>query len=133
MSFIDSKCFHFYPSENPVNGGSLHWIQPQCVDAYNKLPSMVGSQPIICFLILDCNKYSQVGSLLAHCFFCDLELEENYFYSTVRLHKTNIFLQISQISMKSKEASSSRDAAQTASKKTQMASLKDVSASIKRF
>ena len=28
--------------------------------------TMVGSQPIICFLILDCSKYSQVGSSLAH-------------------------------------------------------------------
>ena len=68
MSFIDAKCFRFNPSENPVNGGSLHWIQPQCADAYDKLPSMVRSQPIICFLTLDCNKYSQVGSWLAHWF-----------------------------------------------------------------
>ena len=66
-SLTHGKCFQFYPSENPVEG--LHWIQPQCADAYDKLPSLVGSQPIICFLILDCNKYSQVGSLLAHCFF----------------------------------------------------------------
>ena len=64
----DSKYFHFYPSENPVNGRNLHWIQPQCADTYDKLPSMVGSQPIICFLILDCRKYSQVGSSLAHWF-----------------------------------------------------------------
>ena len=91
MSFIDAKCFRFYPSENPVNGGSLHWIQPQCADAYDKLPSMVGSQPIIRFLILDCNKYLQVGSLLAHCFFCDLKLEESYFYSAIRLDKTNLY------------------------------------------
>ena len=64
MSFIDGKCFRFYPSEKTLNGGSLHKIQYQCADAYDKLPSMVGSQPIICFLILDCNKYSQVGSSL---------------------------------------------------------------------
>ena len=56
--------FCFYPSENPANGGSLHCIQPQWADAYDKLPSMVGSQPIICFLILDCSKYSQMGSSL---------------------------------------------------------------------
>ena len=62
LSFIDAICFHFYPSEKPCQWGSLHWIQPQCADAYDKLPSMVGSQPIICFLILDCNKYSQVGN-----------------------------------------------------------------------
>ena len=96
MSFIDSKCFCFYPSENPANGGSLHWIQPQCADAYNKLPSMVGSQPIICFLILDCSKYSQMGSSLVfslvHWFFRVLKLEENYFYRTIRLDETNIFL-----------------------------------------
>ena len=61
--------FVFILRKNPVNGGSLHWIQPKCADAYNKLPSMVGSQPIICFLILDFNKYSQVGSSLAHWIF----------------------------------------------------------------
>ena len=80
ISFIDGKCFRFYPPETPVNGGSLHWIQLQCADAYDKLPSMVRSQPIICFLILDWNKYSQVGSLLAHSFFGDLKLDENYFF-----------------------------------------------------
>ena len=32
-------------------------------------PAWSGSQPIICFLIFDCSKYSQVGSLLAHWFF----------------------------------------------------------------
>ena len=26
MSFIDDNCFPFYPSENHVNGRSLHWI-----------------------------------------------------------------------------------------------------------
>ena len=41
----------------------------------NSTACMVGSQPIICFLILDCSKYSQVGSSLAHWFFCDLKLE----------------------------------------------------------
>ena len=66
MSFIEGKCFRFYPAENPVNGEGLHGIQPQCAHTYDKLPSVVGSQSIICFLILDCNKYSQVGSLLAH-------------------------------------------------------------------
>ena len=35
MLFIDAKCFRFYPSENPVNGESLHWIQLQCADAYD--------------------------------------------------------------------------------------------------
>ena len=76
MSFIESKFFCFYPSENLANGGSLHWIQPQCAYAYDKLPSMVGSQPIICFLILDCSKYSQMGS---SSLFRDLKLEEIYF------------------------------------------------------
>ena len=105
MSFIDGKCFRFYPPETPVNGGRLHWIQLQCADAYDKLPSMVRSQPIICFLILDWNKYSQVGSLLAHSFFGDLKLEENYFfYSEIWLAKINLFSfknssQTSQISM----------------------------------
>ena len=61
--------FIFIHRKNPVNGRGLHWIQPQCADAYYKLPSMVGSQPIICFLILDCNKYSQVGSSLGHWIF----------------------------------------------------------------
>ena len=42
---LHGKCFLFYPSKNPVEG--LHWIQPQCADAYDKLPSMVWSQPII--------------------------------------------------------------------------------------
>ena len=93
LTVIYCKCFCFYPSENPVNGRSLHWVQPQCAEAYDKLTSMVESQTIICFLILDCNKYSQVGSALANCFFfCELKLEENYFYSTVRLEETNIFL-----------------------------------------
>ena len=54
MSFIDGKYFHFYSSENTVNGGSLHWIQPQCADAYDKLPSMVGSQPIV-VVVVDIN------------------------------------------------------------------------------
>ena len=90
-SYIKAKCFCFYPSKNPVNGGSLHWIQPQSADAHDKLPSMVWSKPIICFLILTCNKYSQAFSSLAHCFFCDLKLE-GYFYSAIRLDKTDLFL-----------------------------------------
>ena len=65
-SYPRGKCFHFSPWENLVNGGSLHWIQPQWAEAYDLLPIMVRSQPIIYFLILDCNKYSQVGSWLAH-------------------------------------------------------------------
>ena len=75
-----------------VYGGSLQWIQPQCAEAYDKLPSMVSSQPIICFLNLDCNKCLQVGTSLAYWFFCNLKLEENYFHSTIQLDETNIFL-----------------------------------------
>ena len=45
---------------------------------------IIGSQPIMCFLILDCNKHSQVGSLFRS-FFCDLKSEENYFYSASQL------------------------------------------------
>ena len=56
MLFIDGKCFHFYPLENPVKGGSLHWI-PQRGDAYDKLLSVIRAQPILCFLILDCHKW----------------------------------------------------------------------------
>ena len=64
---------------------------------HNKLPSMIGSQPIICFLILDCSKYSQVGSLLAHCFcfFFDLKLDrkkkKNNFYSAIRWSRPILF------------------------------------------
>ena len=35
-------------------------LSSQCANANDKLRSMVGSQPIICFLISDCSKYSQV-------------------------------------------------------------------------
>ena len=51
MLFIDGKCFRFYPSENAVNGNVYI--------GYNlnvKIHMINGSQPIICFLILDCNK-----------------------------------------------------------------------------
>ena len=58
--------------------------------------------------------------------FCNLKLEEGFFYSAIRLDKTNLFLSRilrtfhNQFSMgkflKRNEASSSGDAAQTASK-----------------
>ena len=53
------------------------WIRPQWADAYDKLPNMVGSQPIICFLILDCSKYSQMGSSLV--FFSRSKIRRNLF------------------------------------------------------
>ena len=47
--------------------------------------------PIIRFLILDCNKYSQEGSSLAHCFFLRSKIRRKIFFSTVQFDVTNIF------------------------------------------
>ena len=107
MLFIDGKCFRFYPWESPVNGESLHWI-PQCADAYDKLPSVVGSQPIICFQILDCNKYSQVDLVYWH-----LKFKENYFYYAIFADFTNSMGKF----LKRNNACCIRAATQTASKK----------------
>ena len=38
---LDLNVFIFIHWKNPVNDGSLPWIQPQCADTYDKLPSML--------------------------------------------------------------------------------------------
>ena len=40
-SFLKWRSLKVYPSENPVNGDGLHWIQRKCADDSHEIPCII--------------------------------------------------------------------------------------------